>query len=1164
MHSKSILIINDELLTGIKEVKKIKKRTNIKIIISLLFLLLVLGMGAVSASEVNTTLDSASSNELVLIEISGQVEQCSDGEPFQGATVTVHDNGTQVASTTTGADGTYTTSFQSMNRVFTVTASANGHQPSTQTVTVNNNQGTYTGTANFQLGNNDAYVYQGWTTNPDEDYTFSDGTIIHLTGATNAFTTINDGITYATGNAGVNTVYIAPGTYNEYSMSIDTSVNLHGENQYTTIIDADDNARILTIWNGATVNIEQLTFRDGSSEYGGALRVESGTTTITDCTFDSNTVPDYGGAIYVDPGATVTITSTTFTDNPSEYAGGAISNEGSLIIADSTFTGNSADNFGGAIYNGGTLTVTDSIFTSNTGPYAGAIRNQDGNATITDCVFASNTASANGGAINSMGYLNNMGSTADALISGCSFTGNTAETGGAIVNWVALMDVFGCNFLGNTASNIGGAIYTIGYNFAANYNRFYNNLANQGSAIYNASGLVNAENNWWGSNNPISEFSTLVYGAAAPTQWLYMTISANPTTINNGVNSLITVSFNNYSSDGTTCTEFDPSLGHIPDGTPVIFSLANGPFGTLTPPLTMHTVNGTASILFTATTTGIQEVNATTDNQTCNVSITILGAHAELEKFYADYNEFVNNNYHIVPITDPVNYLDRVVVVLKVTNMGPDPISLLQLHDDWPTDLVCTNELWSSWDTITWGFMPFYEDKPFNLYVSSLNNGITQWIVIGATVNASNKVITNNITTISQNPADFEGFDTASADLEVNPATYVEVYKEFRDTPWGQDITTAHYNDLVYAMVQVQNVGPDSTFLTVLDTLTGITWTGNYYVLSGSINPSDPDNWMHNDPVNTFDGTQWNIPTFSSFIGGNVKWLAIEGIINQVGTVSNYAEVISQGAYPYQGFDNYTATITTTITPTNLTVADARGDKDHTVTLSAVLTDYLDNPLNGETVEFWIDSTKVGEGVTDATGKATFDHLVTQTAGNHELKAIFDGTPLYQASEATGQLYVPSADLYMVISSNPKNPSVGEMVTLTYKLGNNGPDDAENVTITIPVPDGFVIDKIEGDGTWTYDPTTRTITWTMTKVTVGDPYLYITGWFTRPGSYLFTASINSNTYNINTHGVSALTVNAQNLVEAKTIGMQETGTPIAPILLTILLVIGGLVLPSRK
>lgn len=669
------------------------------------------------------------------------------------------DNGTQIASTTTSADGTYNVSFQSMKRVFTVTASANGHKPSAQTVTINN-QETYTCTANFRLGNNDAYVYQGWGTNPDEDYTFSDGTTIHLTGATNAFTTINDGINYATGNPGVNTVYIAPGTYNEYSMSIDTSVTLHGENQDTTIIDADDNARILTIWNDATVSIEQLTFRDGSSEMGGALRVESGTTTITDCTFDSNTVPDYGGAIYVDPVANLTISGTTFTDNPSGYAGGAISNIGTLNIADCTFTGNSAGNFGGAIYNSRILTVTDSTFTSNSGPYAGAIRNQEGTATITDCIFTTNTASQNGGAINSMG------SMATVTILGCTFTGNTAQNGGSIVNWVA-----------NTIT--------------VNYSRFYNNIANQGSAIYCISCSANAENNWWGSNNPILNFPSLIYGAAAPTQWLYMTISADPTTVNNRETSLITVSFNNYSSDGTSYTPFTPvNYDHIPDGTPVTFTTTLG----IIPGTIFNTVDGIATATFTASQT------------------------------------------------------------------------------------------------------------PGTAYISGL----------------------------------------------------IDSYQT----------------------------------------------------------PYDP-----NDPNTT----------------------------------------------PYT-----------------------------TVTINK------------------------------------------------------------------------AADLYIQITSDKKNPKVGETFTLTYKLGNKGPDAAENVVTTIPLPEGFHLSKISGDGTWTYDEATRTITWTMANVPVGDPFLYITGWFTRAGSYVFTASITSNTYNMNTQGVSALTVNAQNVAQAKTIGMQETGTPIATTLLAMLLVIAGLVVPSRK
>jgi uncharacterized repeat protein (TIGR01451 family) len=120
-------------------------------------------------------------------------------------------------------------------------------------------------------------------------------------------------------------------------------------------------------------------------------------------------------------------------------------------------------------------------------------------------------------------------------------------------------------------------------------------------------------------------------------------------------------------------------------------------------------------------------------------------------------------------------------------------------------------------------------------------------------------------------------------------------------------------------------------------------------------------------------------------------------------------------------------------------------------------------------------------------------------------------------STANCTVYVPKADLYIQITSDKNSPTVGETFTLTYKLGNNGPDDATNVTITIPLPEGFVISKIEGDGNWIV--TGNTITWTMTNVTVGDPYLYITGWTTRIGNYLFTASITSDTFSTNSRGL---------------------------------------------
>jgi uncharacterized repeat protein (TIGR01451 family) len=261
--------------------------------------------------------------------------------------------------------------------------------------------------------------------------------------------------------------------------------------------------------------------------------------------------------------------------------------------------------------------------------------------------------------------------------------------------------------------------------------------------------------------------------------------------------------------------------------------------------------------------------------------------------------------------------------------------------------------------------------------------------------------------------------------------------------------------------------------------------------------------------------------------------------------------------------------------PTSLTKDNASGNKGETVILNVTLKDYLNNPLSNKTIEFWIDNIKIGEKTTNASGIATFNYIITQTPGNHTLKAVFNGDTIYQVCNITGQLYVPQADLYLKITSK-KNPKVSELFTVTYKLGNYGPDNATNVTINIPLPEGFEIGKIYGDGNWTYNEANRTITWTIGNVPVGDPYLYVTGRLTKAGSYIFGSFISSETYNLNTEGIIPITINASNAgnaetaanevkeVNAATVEMQETGAPFTGLILAILAVFGGLLVPKRK
>ncbi|BDZ68671.1 hypothetical protein GCM10025860_21190 [Methanobacterium ferruginis] len=835
----------------------------------------------------------------------------------------------------------------------------------------------------------------------------------------------------------------------------------------------------------------------------------------------------------INTGVTVTLQNLTLTHGSFVF-GGAILNQGILNILNCTFSDNTAWLFGGAIYSDGNLTISNSIFTGNSVPES-------------DPGYA-------GGAICNM---------ADMNITNCTFTQNSAGTGGAILSQNYLSDflvtVRDSVFTENYASYYGGAFYIYDGDYTNNiihFNRIVGNTAQEGNAIYIAYGSVNATLNWWGSNTDPSTINNLLVMETGcdvlSDPWLVLRSSADPESIYNGQISTVTA---NLLYDSGVLTDPDhpdlyyhnPVNGHVPDGIPVTFSLIDGPLGTLASQTSF--VNGAASIIFTATAVGVQHVNATIDDENATATINIAPCgHVSITKT-------VDNS--------TPNYGDSITFTITAHNQGPNDIIGLEITDQLPEgfDIFPAIVTFVS----SQASQGSYNETTGVWNIGTLLNGADAILNITCNITATG-TCTNWANVTAQTTHDILAWSKDDATITVPAAAYLTIYKEFRDLPWGDVISTACYNDVIYAIVMVQNQGPDSTSVSVLDLFNGINWTGNYYVLSnlGSILPT-PDSWELNDPVNTFNGTHWNIPFLNTFIGC-VKVLAIEGIVSQTGTdaVSNYAETIDQSTYAYQGYDSYTAYLTTSVAPTSLSVDDVRGNKDETVTLKAVLTDYQSNPLSGETVEFWIDGVKVGESNTDTTGTAILNYIIIETPGNHVLKVVFNGNTEYGTSEATGELYVPQADLYITITSNKDNPQVGETFTLTYKLGNKGPDTAENVTITLNIPNGFVISGISGDGTWIING--NTIIWTLGNVTVGDPYLYMTGWTTTVGNYLFTASIASNTYNINTRGVTPITINAANntQINANTIGMHNTGAPIAGMLLAILMVLGGFISTRKK
>jgi hypothetical protein len=132
--------------------------------------------------------------------------------------------------------------------------------------------------------------------------------------------------------------------------------------------------RLLDIASGATVTFSHLTLRNGaagSAASGGAI-YNDGILILDSCTLAHNSAGIYGGAVYND--GTLTITNSTIADNTAP-SGGGIFNSSTLIIGNSTIAGNAAasgSGLGGGLYltSGYELLLSDLIAgnTAGNGP----------------------------------------------------------------------------------------------------------------------------------------------------------------------------------------------------------------------------------------------------------------------------------------------------------------------------------------------------------------------------------------------------------------------------------------------------------------------------------------------------------------------------------------------------------------------------------------------------------------------------------------------------------------------------------------------------------------------------------------------------------------------------------------------------------------------------
>ena len=188
-----------------------------------------------------------------------------------------------------------------------------------------------------------------------------------------------------------------------------SGLNINGQKAKITI-SGNGAVRVFVVGVGAKLTVAKLAVAHGVAvgRSGGAI-LNEGTLMVIDSTFSANSAR-IGGGIYNGPPGTLTVTNSTFSANGA-LSGGGIYNDGTLTMTNSTFSANSAG-FGGGIYNStGTLTMTNSTFSANSAtvgdsaPGGGAIFNAGGTSTLSNTIVANSPSGGNcSGTITDGGY----------------------------------------------------------------------------------------------------------------------------------------------------------------------------------------------------------------------------------------------------------------------------------------------------------------------------------------------------------------------------------------------------------------------------------------------------------------------------------------------------------------------------------------------------------------------------------------------------------------------------------------------------------------------------------------------------------------------------------------------------------------------------------------
>ena len=820
----------------------------------------------------------------------------------------------------------------------------------------------------------------------------------------------------------------------------------------------------------------------GNSGDGGAVMWTGSNGFVGNCTFENNYAADNGGAVHINNitaggSAHIDFVNSKFVNNTAVTNGGAIywhedSSYGEVI--NSTFDNNTAGVDGGAIYWSGHYgSVEGSNFTNNTAKYGGAIYWAGAYGNITGSRFTKNNAS-NGGAVFLTKCIHE--SNIKITIDDSYFEENSASRDGGAINWNdgSNVNVTSSQFANNTA-NRGGALFINGTDGLIKTSNFTTNEAIHGGAVYlNNEGLTLTESDF--TENAAIQGGAVYVGAEKD-------IIANSSFRNNNATYNLRVNTTNNKNKTKGGAIFVAGENTLVDNSEFVNNTAvtnrtyneNGNDGS-------KSDDGFGGAIYVDS----NNVNITSsdfnDNKACNGSALYNNASNLLLK----NDSFVKNQAwsYTLKANTTVNstYYGSTVTVIISNYTGGDNIINGIYNAKSVSDIKFNNVNYIINDTesnvgITTDEYPVNGAKNSNNGARLYQDSLERYQVI--TVEVINNE-TGQIVLVKTIKTDYYGNNTIKITDRLAPGNYTIKSYHAEDRNYKGIVTLSNFKVLPYVDVNItKTVNTNITFIGG-----NITFT---IIVSNAANGTNATNLTikdiisntfgyisHNVTAGSFNKTAlvWNIPVLAN---GTSAILTVTFNATKIGMYNNTVNVTcNEDEWNYT---NNNASVFFEVVPVNLTitkVANVTGNitvwDDVTFIINVTnnarvnVTDIVVTDLIPNTFKFVSTN---ATGYNSTTGILNIARLNSNQSYvfTLTLKAMTNGTLVNVVNvtckqnstvvKANASVNVnPLVNLTVVKIVDSDDVTIGDAITFTIIITNNGPSNATDIKVTdIPVAD---------------------------------------------------------------------------------------------------------------